>query len=410
MPAIRFAGFDGEWEDKELDQILSIGSSKRVHREDYVSSGVPFFRGLEISKLGKSAIIEDVLYISKESYLLLKERFGVPQIGDILITAVGTLGNSFLVNNSEPFYFKDGNLIWLSNIKINNQYLNVYIGNGIGQQRILNSAAGSNQKALTMVNLKNVRVIFPNKKEQTKIGNYFQQLDTLIAQHQQKHDKLQNIKKALLEKCFPKQGEHTPELRFKGFSGAWEEKALGDVGATYTGLSGKTKDDFGKGRAKFVTYMNVFSNIVSNQDLLEPIEIDNTQNEVKYGDVFFSTSSETPEEVGMSSVWMSNIDNVYLNSFCFGFRPSQKLDNYFLAYMLRSNFFRKQIVFLAQGISRYNISKNKAMNIRIKVPLMKEQTKIGNLFQQLDTLINQQQTQLSKLKNIKQACLEKMFV
>ena len=105
--------------------------------------------------------------------------------------------------------------------------------------------------------------------------------------------------------------------------------------------------------------MNVFSNSVSNFEMTEPIEIDNSQNEVKKGDVFFTTSSETPEEVGMSSVLLDNCENTYLNSFCFGYRPTEKFDSYYLAFMLRSNEMRKKITFLAQGISRYNISKNK---------------------------------------------------
>ena len=97
---------------------------------------------------------------------------------------------------------------------------------------------------------------------------------------------------------------------------------MGEVGTTYTGLSGKTKDDFGHGEGKFITYMNVFSNAISDLNMVEPIEIDNRQNEVKAGDVFFTTSSETPEEVGMSSVLLENSDNTYLNSFCFGYRPT----------------------------------------------------------------------------------------
>ncbi|BEL83202.1 hypothetical protein SM12BL3_45090 [Serratia marcescens] len=201
-----------------------------------------------------------------------------------------------------------------------------------------------------------------------------------------------------------------PEIRFKRFSGEWKEKTLGEIGDTYTGLSGKTKDDFGHGQGRFVTYLNVFSNAISNENLLEPIEFDTNQNEVKKGDVFFTTSSETPEEVGMSSVWMSEIKNVYLNSFCFGYRPKQKFDNYYLAYLLRSNSFRDKIVFLAQGISRYNISKTKVMDIKISIPEYSEQEKIGNYFQNIEILINHHQQQITKLNNIKQACLSKMFV
>ena len=168
---------------------------------------------------------------------------------------------------------------------------------------------------------------------------------------------------------------------------SWEQRKLGEIGNTFTGLSGKTKEDFGHGEAKFVTYMNVFSNPIAQFNKTEPIEIDNKQNQVEYGDVFFTTSSETPDEVGMSSVWLENKGNIYLNSFCFGFRPFVKNDPYYMAYMLRSKNFRKNMTLLAQGISRYNISKNGVMNIDIQLPINQEQEKIGKLFYEIDNLI-----------------------
>ena len=152
-------------------------------------------------------------------------------------------------------------------------------------------------------------------------------------------------------------------------------------------MSGKTKADFGHGQARFVTYMNVFSNPISNPEMTEPIEIDPKQNEVEVGDVFFTTSSETPEEVGMSSVLLEKRGKIYLNSFCFGFRPTEKIDSYYLAYMLRSESAREKIILLAQGISRYNISKNKVMEIAVSLPSLDEQKLIGQYFRQLDNLI-----------------------
>lgn len=201
-----------------------------------------------------------------------------------------------------------------------------------------------------------------------------------------------------------------PVIRFKGFTDDWEQHKLGEMGQTYTGLSGKTKEDFGHGQAKFVTYMNVFSNSVADSSMTEPIEIDKKQNEVKYGDVFFTTSSETPEEVGMSSVWLENSDNTYLNSFCFGYRPSKNINPFYMAYMLRSENVRKKITFLAQGISRYNISKNKMMEITIPFPSLSEQLKIGTYFRNLDSVITLHQRKLETLKKLKKAMLQKMFV
>lgn len=159
------------------------------------------------------------------------------------------------------------------------------------------------------------------------------------------------------------------------------------MGSTFTGLSGKTKEDFGYGDAKFITYMNVFSNPIANLYMTEYVEIDSKQNCVKAGDVFFTTSSETPEEVGMSCVMPENADNIYLNSFCFGYRPTVEFDLNYLAYVLRAESFRKNMTFLAQGISRYNISKNKVMEIKISVPSLDEQNLVGAYFSNLDHLI-----------------------
>ena len=202
-----------------------------------------------------------------------------------------------------------------------------------------------------------------------------------------------------------------PKRRFEEFkdSDPWEQRKLGDIGDTFTGLSGKTKDDFGKGEAEFVTYLNVFNNAISNTDVTEKVGLDNRQNEVKYGDIFFTTSSETPEEVGMSSVWLGNRENVYLNSFCFGYRLKIEMDPFYIAYSLRANPIREQFILLAQGISRYNISKTKAMDIKISLPKLEEQVRIGKFFKQLDNLITLHQRKLDKLKETKSAYLSEMF-
>ena len=190
---------------------------------------------------------------------------------------------------------------------------------------------------------------------------------------------------------------------------SWEQRKLGEVGETYTGLSGKSKDDFGHGSGKFITYMNVFSNPVASSNMTEAIEIDDSQNKVQFGDVLFTTSSETPDEVGMSSVWLENAENTYLNSFCFGYRPTTEYNPYYLAYMLRSSSMRKKITFLAQGISRYNISKNKMMDIEMPIPSIDEQKQIGEYFRNLDNLITLHQRKYDKLTNVKKSMLEKMF-
>ena len=200
-----------------------------------------------------------------------------------------------------------------------------------------------------------------------------------------------------------------PEIRFKGFTDDWEQRKLGDLGTTFSGLSGKTKKDFGCGDAKFITYMNVYTNAISDIDMTEKVGIDNKQHTVHYGDILFTTSSEIPEEVGMSSVWLGNEENIYLNSFCFGFRPTEILNSYYMAYMLRGDAVRKNIIYLAQGISRYNISKNRVMNIEVPITTIPEQDIIGSYFDKLDHLITLHQRKLEKLKKVKKSMLEKMF-
>ena len=200
-----------------------------------------------------------------------------------------------------------------------------------------------------------------------------------------------------------------PRCFLGSFDFSWEQRKLGEMGQTYTGLSGKTKDDFGHGQARFVTYMNVFSNPISNPEMTEPIEIDPKQNEVEVGDVFFTTSSETPEEVGMSSILLEKRGKTYLNSFCFGFRPSEKIDSYYLAYMLRSESTRAKIILLAQGISRYNISKNKVMEIAVSLPSLDEQKMIGQYFSHLDNLITLHQRKCVFLFGFFQAFISMIF-
>lgn len=206
-----------------------------------------------------------------------------------------------------------------------------------------------------------------------------------------------------------KEKRRVPKLRFPGFTEDWEQRKLGSIGSTYAGLSGKTKEDFGHGEAQYITYLNVFQNTVSNITMTDKVEIDITQNEVKYGDVLFTTSSETPEEVGMSSVWLGHTPNIYLNSFCFGFRPNQKIDPYFLGYSLRAPYMRDKIKILAQGISRYNISKNKVMELEISLPNNEEQSLLGNFLRNIDLGITLHQRKLEHLNLKKKALLQKLF-
>ena len=371
-PQLRFAGFDDTWEQRKFEDIAVRSSSissesglPRVEYEDIISGTGRLNKAIFAKESDKTGIVfhkGDVLYGKLRPYLQnwLLPSFNGLAVGDFWVLQPQNADSSFLYRLIQSRKFDE----------------------------VANQSTGTKMPRSDWKLVSKTEFFIPSAiGEQAAIGAYFEQLDNLITLHQRKYDKLTNVKKSMLEKMFPKNGSNVPEIRFKGFSDAWEQRKLGEVGTTYTGLSGKTKEDFGHGNGQFVTYMNVFSNPVGLPDMTEAVEIDDSQNKVLFGDVLFTTSSETPEEVGMSSVWLENAENTYLNSFCFGYRPTVEFNPYYLAYMLRSSSMRKKITFLAQGISRYNISKNKMMDIEIPIPKIEEQKQIGSYFRNLDNLI-----------------------
>ena len=361
IPKIRFKGFTDVWEQRKLGEKYKFQYGEYNNNPD--NGGIyPIY--------GANGIIGGYTKFNAED--------------SIIIGHMGEYAGSVLWGEGKHFVTYNGTISSPKDTSINSKF-GYYM---LLHKNINKICGGSGLPFLSYEQLNKIDVDYPlEKEEQNKISILFKNIDNLITLHQRKCDKLINIKKSMLEKMFPKNSSNIPEIRFKGFTDVWEQRKLGEIGNTFTGLSGKTKEDFGHGEAKFVTYMNVFSNPIAQFNKTEPIEIDNKQNQVEYGDVFFTTSSETPDEVGMSSVWLENKGNIYLNSFCFGFRPFVKNDPYYMAYMLRSKNFRKNMTLLAQGISRYNISKNGVMNIDIQLPINQEQEKIGKLFYEIDNLI-----------------------
>ncbi|HRP89661.1 MAG TPA: restriction endonuclease subunit S [Edaphocola sp.] len=170
----------------------------------------------------------------------------------------------------------------------------------------------------------------------------------------------------------------------------WRLEKLGIFGETYTGLSGKTKDDFGIGKP-YIPYLNIFNNAIIRDGAFDyvNIEIEENQYLVQNGDLFFTTSSETPEEVGMCSVYLGNEPELYLNSFCFGFRTYDKaeISTEYLAQLFRSSLGRRIIYKLAQGATRYNISKTNLLNEEIPLPPLSEQKAIAQVLSTADAAI-----------------------
>ena len=375
--SLLFATSTFSWEQRKAKEICSIGTGKS-NTQDQVDDGkYPFY-------------IRSDVPVRSNKYLYDCEA--VITIGDGNIGKVFHYVNGKFDLHQRCYKMTDFKDIW-------GKYFFYYFSTKFYDRAMkMTAKATVDSVRLEMISEMDIKKP-PQISEQKQIAEFFANLDNLITLHQRE--------------CISFTGRADRLIltaNKKRTTSSWEQRKLGEMGQTYTGLSGKTKDDFNHGQARFVTYMNVFSNPISNPEMTEPIEIDPKQNEVEVGDVFFTTSSETPKEVGMSSVLLEKRGKTYLNSFCFGFRPSEKIDSYYLAYMLRSESARAKITLLAQGISRYNISKNKVMEIAVSLPSLDEQKMIGQYFCQLDNLITLHQRELEKLQNIKKSMLEKMFV
>ena len=204
-PEIRFRGFTDAWEQRELGELMEITSVKRIHQSDWTDSGVRFLRARDIVAVSKNEEVSEPLFISQEKYDEYSALSGKVKIGDLLVTGVGTIGVPMLINNEEPLYFKDGNIIWFKNEDIIDGEFFYHSFNGSFIQNFIKESAGiGTVGTYTIESGKKTPILLPTQKdEQQKIGTFFSQLDTLITIHQRKCDKYKSIKSGLIRKLFP---------------------------------------------------------------------------------------------------------------------------------------------------------------------------------------------------------------
>ena len=274
--------------------------------------------------------------------------------------------------------------------------------------RISSLLIGTDPPNLTGNVLNQINIFIPPLPEQKKIAEILGTWDEAIEKLSALIEKKKIQKKALMQQLLT--GKH----RLKGFTAPWKEVKLGKIGTAYTGLSGKNKDDFGRG-AYFIPYMNIYQNnkIDPKQLGLVDISDDENQNTVQYGDIFFTTSSETPEEVGFASVLLFKPEQkIYLNSFCFGYR----LNNFdtllpdYASSLFRSKHMRRIMYKLAQGATRFNLSKNELMKEKIYIPTdISEQKAIADILSVADDEINLLNKKLEALKEQKKALMQQLL-
>ncbi|AYE61619.1 type IC specificity subunit [Lactobacillus helveticus] len=363
--------------------------NKRIFKNQTTDKGdVPFFK---ISTFGKKADS----FISNNLFEKYKEKYPYPQKGDLLISASGSIGR-IVEYKGQKAYYQDSNIVWLNH---NKELLNIYL-KAYYQIIHWHGIEGSTIKRLYNKNILATSIFVPDKKEQYELGKLIKKAEKIISLQQRKLELLRTLKSGLSYKLFNK--KHLNNLI---------QISLDQIGQTYSGLTGKSKKDFGHGHAFYVSYLNVNQNEIGNPKQIDRIEIDKKQNLVQKNDIFFTISSETPEEVGLTSLWPVSCENLYLNSFCFGFRISTDMFiPLYLGYLFRSEYFREKVFPLAQGISRYNLSKNNVLKIKIGQEEIAIQEKYARIMNDLDSGILRQKKKVKELKLCKKFLLQNMFI
>ncbi|KAA8667537.1 restriction endonuclease subunit S [Vibrio gigantis] len=404
VPEIRFNGFSGEWANKNIGDIFQVTSGATPLRSDaryFENADMSWVKTTDLNngvilkteeKISQIALVETSVKILPKGTVFVAMYGGFNQIG-----RTGLLEKEATCNQALSAIYP--------NDKVVPYYLLTYLNLNVDAWKDL-AASSRKDPNITKSDVLDFPFLYPSIKEQTAIGNTFQKLDSLINQHQQKHDKLSNIKKAMLEKMFPKQGETLPEIRFKGFSGEWEEKVLEDICDVRDGTHASPK--YQQNGFPLVTSKNVKNGYINYDDVqyISKIDFDeiNKRSKVDVNDILIGMIGTIGNIALIRQTPDFAIKNVAL------IKDKNEMDFLYSYYFLQSPITTQQLDDFASGGTQKFISLSNVRSLLICVPEREEQTAIGNYFQKLDTLINQHQQQINKLNNIKQACLSKMFV
>ncbi len=306
-----------------------------------------------------------------------------------------------------PVAFNQDVKALVPNATLEPKFLTYFILANSDQLLKLVSSAGNSAGVLDTELVQNFILLKPPRAEQVAISTALSDVDTLLATLDQFIAKKRDLKQATMQQLL------TGQTRLPGFSTAWTVKTMKSLGQTYGGLVGKTKADFGHGKSYYIPFMNVMTDTVINPNWLESVDVapNETQNATKAGDLFFNGSSETPEEVGFCAMLRENIPDLYLNSFCFGFRfyPEVQVDGLFFAYWFRSIEGRRAMSVLAQGATRYNIAKSAFLRLEVLQPSQSEQTAIATVLSDMDAELASLEARREKTRAIKQGMMQELL-
>ena len=373
VPKIRFSEFNNDYEKLKYGDVLKIKSGRDQKQVECENGKYPILgTGGEIGRTNS------FLYNKPSVLIGRKGTINKPQYMETPFWTVDTLFYSEIFDKCHPkyLYYSFQNVNW----------------------KKYDESTGV--PSLSCSTIEKVDCYIPKKTEQIKVSNFLSLLDKKIELQYKKIEDLKLFKKGLINN----------ELNCLNNC---QSVSLNDLGITYSGLSGKTKEDFENGNCKFINFMSVLKDNIDISSLTTvKINPNEKQNKVEKGDLFFMTSSETKEEVALCYTLSYDVKNLYLNSFCFGYRINDLnvINNEYLNCLLHSPKYRKQISNLGQGFTRVNISKNKLLELLIEVPDMKQQLRIVSINNKLNCKINLENEKLNKLSELKKGLMQKMFV
>lgn len=396
-----------DWDVSTLSGIATVSSGATPARSSfdryYRGGSIPWVKTLDLTNkeiaktdelVTRAALKDTALRMYPKGTVLVAMYGGYNQIGRTGYLAFPATTNqalSAIVSQEEKIYPKY--LLYVLNYRVD----------------YWKSVASSSRKDpnITGNDVRNFLIPLPSVYEQRAIAAALSDVDALLEGLDRLIAKKRDLKQAVMQQLL------TGQTRLPGFEQGWVSVRLGELGKTYGGLTGKTKADFGAGEAFYVPFVNVMENVVIDCDAFERVRLEpgEPQNLVKSGDLLFNGSSETPEELAMCALMDAEYSNLYLNSFCFGFRLHEQaqVSSLFLAYYIRSHEGRELIKSLAQGSTRYNLSKSALLSASITIPSFEEQCGIAAVLSDLDAELEALEERHAKTFELKQAMMQELL-
>lgn len=420
IPAIRFKGFSDTWEQRKVTEIgkIYIGLVTTMTKH-YTDEGTLLIRNSDI-KDGKFEFGDNPIYLEKT--FAEKNETRMHQIGDVITVHTGDVGTSAVITENEAKSIGFATIVTRPNPKIiDSNYLCSFLNTDKHKKWAVSISTGDGRTNYNLGDYFELVVPVPSIAEQKKIASYIQKLNRLITLHQRKYDKLTNVKKSMLEKMFPQNGSNVPEIRFKGFTEAWEQRKFGEVFdcTVPNNTLSRAELSYDEGTVLNVHYGDVLIKYGSVLDVQKDdipriphrCREDFNGALLQDGDVIIADTAEdetTGKACEIGNLQGSAIVSGLHTMVC---RPRNRMALGYLGYYLNSNAYHHQLLPLMQGIKVLSLSRSNIQKTSVSYPsAMKEQQLIASYFSQLDHLITLHQRELEKLKNLKKACLEKMFV